>query len=538
MSEQERAEKQTRRGPLSFAVSGCLHGGVLAWVMFSGAVPPRAQSIYDQEIRPHEKKIVWYNLREKLPEISSPRTQADARPARARVKSAQTMISGLKDDAKPGPLIWSPEPAVAAPREIPLPNVVAVAPPKVVRPFTTPPELVKPPTPAPELPDAPRAATAEVKQVDLPVVRPSGASRAFTPPARERLQRQAALTLPEGPTPTMRIAEAALPFPAAGPRLEPKKFTPPAARQAKGGRTEIPAAPEVAAARPTGSELARVPRGYIPRKGPSAPVSAPVIQAEPPEAPAGPDGRAETALAIVGLNPANVTEVPALPPSRASGFSAGPELRSDGGTGSHGPALVNVPGLVVKGGAKDAEPTLIATFSPTSRENLLAAVRKAGAVPAALMPAPRAPEPHGTRVSDVPDPRLAGRVVYSIAIQMPNVTSYSGSWLVWFAEREPVPGAAPPVIRAPEVIHKVDPKYVASAVADRVEGNIRLFGVIQKDGHVGKIAMIRQLDGRLDQTAQEALAKWEFTPALRNGVPVDVDAVFEIPFRLAPRVNR
>ena len=128
--------------------------------------------------------------------------------------------------------------------------------------------------------------------------------------------------------------------------------------------------------------------------------------------------------------------------------------------------------------------------------------------------------------------------MYTIAIQMPNVTSYSGSWLVWFAEREPAPGAAPPVIRPPEVVRKVDPKYVASAVADRVEGTIRLFGVIQKDGHVGHIAMIRQLDERLDRTSQEALAKWEFTPATRNGIPVEVDAVFEIPFHLAPRLNK
>ena len=48
----------------------------------------------------------------------------------------------------------------------------------------------------------------------------------------------------------------------------------------------------------------------------------------------------------------------------------------------------------------------------------------------------------------------------------------------------------------------------------------------------------RHLDDRLDRTAQEALAKWEFSPALRNGRAVDVDAVFEIPFHLAPRPTK
>ena len=47
--------------------------------------------------------------------------------------------------------------------------------------------------------------------------------------------------------------------------------------------------------------------------------------------------------------------------------------------------------------------------------------------------------------------------------------------------------------------------------------------------------VLRQLDDRLDRSAQEALAKWEFTPALRDGAAVDVDAIFEIPFHLAPR---
>jgi TonB family protein len=235
-------------------------------------------------------------------------------------------------------------------------------------------------------------------------------------------------------------------------------------------------------------------------------------------------------LAIVGLNPARTTVVPKPPASRAAGFSAGPEPRAEGDTGAKKFALVNVPGLVVSNGAKDTQPTIAATFSPTSRENLLAAARVSKGA------APRVPVELGGAYAPVPDPRFAGRVVYTMAVQMPNVTSFSGSWLVWFAERVPdAGGAAPRVMRPPEVVRKVDPKYVAAAAADRVEGTVRLFGVIGKDGHVGGIALLRQLDDRLDRTAQEALAKWEFTPAMRDGVAVDVDAIFEIPFHLAPR---
>ena len=72
----------------------------------------------------------------------------------------------------------------------------------------------------------------------------------------------------------------------------------------------------------------------------------------------------------------------------------------------------------------------------------------------------------------------------------------------------------------------------------RVEGKVRLAAVIRRDGHVDSIALLQHLDDRLDQTAQEALAKWQFQPALRQGSAVEVDAVFEIPFHVAPRAAR
>ena len=67
---------------------------------------------------------------------------------------------------------------------------------------------------------------------------------------------------------------------------------------------------------------------------------------------------------------------------------------------------------------------------------------------------------------------------------------------------------------------------------------MRLAAVIGKDGKVDSVTILVHLDDRLDQSAQEAIGKWLFEPALRNGQPVDVDAVIEIPFRLAPKLPR
>jgi TonB family protein len=93
-------------------------------------------------------------------------------------------------------------------------------------------------------------------------------------------------------------------------------------------------------------------------------------------------------------------------------------------------------------------------------------------------------------------------------------------------------------MRPPIPLRKVDPKYIAAAAAERVEGKVRLFGVIRKDGHVDSITVLQHLDDRLDRSASEALGKWAFTPAQRNGLAVEVDAVFEIPFHLAPRPTK
>jgi hypothetical protein len=108
---------------------------------------------------------------------------------------------------------------------------------------------------------------------------------------------------------------------------------------------------------------------------------------------------------------------------------------------------VAVPGVTVRDGV--------------SRQSLLAAIRPMR-MPLPAGPPAEAPLPP-TRVSSAPDPSLEGRVIYTVAIQMPNVTSYSGSWLVWFAERE---RSGSGEIRAPSPVRKVDPKYIASAAAD------------------------------------------------------------------------
>jgi TonB family protein len=250
---------------------------------------------------------------------------------------------------------------------------------------------------------------------------------------------------------------------------------------------------------------------------PLAETSAPAPAAPLPEAPQ------VAQLAIVGLDPSRNLDIPAPPPPHPGAFSAGPKPLPKGTDAAGTAAAVTIPGLTVRGGIRDRRPAMVPKLGPPSMQNLLAGIR---ALPS--------PAPGAAHLPPAPDPSLEGRIVFTLAIQMPNVTSYSGSWIVWFAEREPSGGRSADV-RPPVPLRKVDPKYIASAAAEGVEGVVRLAAVIRKTGHVDSVKLLRRLDSRLDASAMEALAKWEFEPAQRNGISVDVDAVFEIPFRLAPK---
>jgi TonB family protein len=325
-------------------------------------------------------------------------------------------------------------------------------------------------------------------------------------------------------------------------KLPPKQFTRPSLTPPRPGPKEIAAAADAPA---LASENALTAQSNLAvSKLPPRPFVAPTValasgkgtdkSTSTEGAPDAPDLN----VAVVGLNPIDkmAGSLPSAPSPGA--FSAGPVVRPDGASSEGDGKGISVPNLFVKG-PRNTKPDLIAQAfqAPTSEANLRAAMRAAG--PATVhTPPSEAPLPGGAvRVASAPDPRFAGREVFMMAIQMPQLTSYSGSWLMWYADRtRHEAGLAP--IAPPEAHRKVDPKYIASAVAERLEGRVTLACVIDKAGRVAGVELLRGFDDRLNRSAEEALAKWEFYPATRSGVPVDVDVVVEIPFRLEPKIGR
>jgi TonB family protein len=171
------------------------------------------------------------------------------------------------------------------------------------------------------------------------------------------------------------------------------------------------------------------------------------------------------------------------------------------------------------------------TSTPSVNPNLLASARP----PRVSVPSAR-PMPAESAANLSPPERavFGDRKFYSVRLNMPNLNSSGGSWVIRFAERdrESNTASAPAEdLSQPMATRKVDPAYPMQLMHQNVAGTVILYAVIRSDGTVGNVRVLRSVDNRLDRYASEALAQWQFQPAMKNGSPVDVEATFQIPFR-------
>jgi TonB family protein len=135
---------------------------------------------------------------------------------------------------------------------------------------------------------------------------------------------------------------------------------------------------------------------------------------------------------------------------------------------------------------------------------------------------------------------FGNRKFYSLTLNMPNLNSTGGSWVIRFAElardysSHDLSGDIPVAdLSQPMATRKVDPKYPIQLMRENVAGTVILYAVIHADGTVGNVRILRGVDDRIDQYASQAVAQWQFQPATKNGSPVDVEATFQIPFKPA-----
>jgi len=260
-------------------------------------------------------------------------------------------------------------------------------------------------------------------------------------------------------------------------------------------------------------------------------------------------------LIALNLHPVNPSGPLNVPPGRRTGeFAAGPEGKPNApgtpdiqagnhgaggaGTGAAGPgsgSKSNLPAGIVIGDAPGAPPPGSSVMAGTPQhpttpkfDNRL--VLSASAHPPRVGDMPRENSTDTTApLPRIEDKIFGGKKSYSMALNMPNLASAGGSWIIRFAQLEN--DRTTGELTAPVATTTVDPAYPAELIRDGIEGTVVLYAVIRKDGTVGDVRVLRGLQGRLDENARIALLRWKFRPGTKNGQAVDLEAVVQIPYK-------
>jgi TonB family protein len=87
-------------------------------------------------------------------------------------------------------------------------------------------------------------------------------------------------------------------------------------------------------------------------------------------------------------------------------------------------------------------------------------------------------------------------------------------------------------VSAPTLIYSVDPSYSEQARRAKYQGVCLVQVVVNAQGSVQRTKVLRPLGMGLDKKAVQAVKQYRFTPALRNGKPVQVALNVEVNFRI------
>jgi len=483
-------------------------------------------------------QVVYYRPSEYLPPLDS-RSPSDPPPRKADSELSRQEIISVPREAENRSQTIVAAPQIKLKRDVAMPNIVAWS------------EDVKRPQLAVQ--PAPLSPAAQIDRL---------------PPT---LQTQVAAP-PQDPTrsaqprnlPTLQVAVAAPPSdvrsasPAMVPGLQPALIAPPtdiaSSPATKVGTVNIGPSPVIAPA----PQLAVVPQRAVPGGG--TPLPGPQVAPPPPSLSGSADSGGSGRVIALNLHPA--LSAPADPPTgnRRGAFSSTPEGHA-GTTGAPGSVSGNTESGSISGaghgngggGASTAKessgapaglyvssapkPSPVAgdpaskTPATMVNPNLIASVRPPHVTAARPM------QPDNTAKLSEPERAVFGnRRFYSLALNMPNLNSAGGSWIIRFAELKHDLGSRDPNepaqdLSQPMATRKVDPAYPIQLMRENVHGTVILYAVIHADGTVGNVRILRGVDERLDRFASEAVAKWKFDPATKNGTPVDVEATFQIPFR-------
>jgi TonB family protein len=498
-----------------FAQSACYHALFLAAM----AAWTRYVIIPAPATRPtafHSADVVYYSPEEYLPPLDTGVVHAPSREKGDPGYAKQPIISVPPEADNRSQTIVAP-PKIKLQHEVPLPNVVAWSQPSIpvqAAPERIPGELRLRSLPTPVIAPPPEVRAVDARRMSLPAQAPVA-----PPPQVEIAANRSARTLspavvapPPVVTSTVRrtgeitIGHSAVVPPA--PKLPMSEQRSLAAAPANGGGAVVPPPPSLPAE--AGKSGGRLIALNLHPTAPSVPVEPPGGNrrgkfAATPEGRVGASGTPDVAGAsqsgmVAGHSgEENATTIPpgllvgSAPEPKAKSAVAGNGHGGNGNGSSGGGTLV-----------ADATPPRVSAAHPSARE---------------------IPEENE---SPLERQIFHDRKFYAMTVNLPNLNSAGGSWVIHFAEQQDKSNGN---LSAPVPTQSVDPAYPAELMKQNVEGTVTLYAVIGSDGSVSGVRVLEGVDDRLDHYAVVALSQWHFRPATRNGTAVPLEAVVMIPFR-------
>lgn len=261
----------------------------------------------------------------------------------------------------------------------------------------------------------------------------------------------------------------------------------------------------------------------------------------PPSIPSGTGDKTGGRLIALNLHPVAPTGPVQPPPGNRRGtFAATPEGKPDA-SGTPKTASASKSGAGLGGGKNEFSipPGLMVGSAPRPEPQSAIGGNGHGGngdgtlVADANPPRVGATHPNERAISEDNESPLERQIFhdrksYAMTVNIPNLNSAGGSWVIHFAEQQEKSAGN---LSAPVPTQSVDPAYPAELMKQNVEGTVTLYAVIGSDGSVSGIRVLEGVDDRLDHYAAVALSRWRFRPATRNGTPVPLEAVVMIPFR-------
>jgi len=247
------------------------------------------------------------------------------------------------------------------------------------------------------------------------------------------------------------------------------------------------------------------------------------------------DGRI-VALSIHAMPPTARVEVPngnrrgtfAATPEGKPGASGTPPSTHGFETGSSKNINGLPPGLLV-GRGPGTQSAIPVSGQSSATSSITGSTADPPLIAHAGAPRSRAAEMSPEQQSETERKVFGARRSYAMTLNVPNLNSAGGSLVMHFSELQD--GEKQGDLFAPVVTHAVAPGYPLELMRENVQGTVELSAVIRSDGSVGEVRVLNEVDDRLEAYARDALLRWQFLPALRNGNPVALQAVVKIPFK-------